>query len=90
MSKVTFLLAIDGEQTTFDFSGSSSYLRAEIKVSSEDLATLIESMNYWWDDMAMTAEQRKTIMSACRYLVEHEKKFEKGIEQLHEYYSKGM
>jgi hypothetical protein len=47
-------------------------------------------MNYWWNDMVMTAEQRKTIMSACRYLVEHEKKFEAGVEQLHEYYSKGM
>ena len=90
MSKVNFLLAIDGEQTTFDFSGSSSYLRAEIKVSSEDLADLIKSMNYWWDDMAMTAEQRETIMSACRYLVEHEKKFEAGVEQLHEYYCKDV
>ena len=90
MSKVNFLLAIDGEQTTFDFSGSSSYLRAEIKVGPEDLTNLIESMNYWWDDMVMTAEQRETIMSACRYMVEHEKKFEVGVEQLHEYYCKDV
>ena len=64
MSKINFLLAIDGEQTTFDFSGSSSYIHAEIKVGPEDLANLVESMNYWWDDMVMTAEQRETIMSA--------------------------
>ena len=90
MSKINFLLAVDGEQTTFDFSGSSSYIHAEIKVGPEDLANLVESMNYWWDDMVMTAEQRETIMSACQYLVEHEKKFEAGVERLHEYYSKDM
>lgn len=90
MSKINFLLAVDGERTTIDFSGSSSYLRAEIKVGPEDLANLVESMNYWWDDMVMTAEQRETIMSACRYLVEHEKKFEVGVEQLHEYYCKDV
>ena len=90
MSKVNFLLAIDGEQTTFDFSGSSSYLRAEIKVSPEDLTDLIKSMSYWWDDMVMTAKQHETIMSACRYLVEHEKEFEAGVERLHEYYGKSM
>ena len=90
MSKVNFLLAIDGEQTELEFIGNSSYIRAEIKVGPEDLTNLIESMNYWWNDMVMTAEQRETIMSACRYLVEHEKKFEAGIEQFHEYYGKSM
>ena len=90
MSKINFLLAVDGEQTMIDFSGSSSYLRAEIKVGPEDLTNLIESMNYWWDDMVMTAEQRETIMSACRYMVEHEKKFEADVEQLHGYYCKDM
>jgi hypothetical protein len=90
MSKVNFLIAVNGEETELEFIGNSSYIRAEIKVGPEDLATLIESMNYWWDDMAMTAKQRETIMSACRYLVEHEKKFEAGVEQLHEYYGKSM
>lgn len=90
MSKVNFLIAVDGEETELEFIGNSSYIRAEIKVGPEDLANLIESMNYWWTDMVMTVEQRKTIMSACRYLVEHEKEFEVGVEQLHEYYSKGI
>lgn len=90
MSKVNFLIAVNGEETELEFIGNSSYIRAEIKVGPEDLANLVESMNYWWDDMVMTAEQRETIMSACRYLVEHEKKFEVGVEQLHEYYGKGV
>ena len=90
MSKVNFLIAVDGEETELEFIGNSSYIRAEIKIGPEDLANLIESMNYWWTDMVMTAEQRKTIMSACQYLVEHEKKIEVGVEQLHEYYSKGI
>ena len=90
MSKVNFLLAIDGEQTELEFIGNASYIRAEIKVGPEDFTHLIESMNYWWNDMVMTAEQRETIMSACRYLVEHEKKFEAGVERLHEYYGKGV
>lgn len=80
MSKVNFLIAVDGEETELEFVGNSSYIRAEIKVGPEDLANLIESMNYWWTDMVMTAEQRKTIISACQYLIEHEKKFEIGVE----------
>lgn len=90
MSKVNFLIAVDGEETELEFIGNSSYIRAEIKVGSEDLVNLIESMNYWWTDMVMTAEQRKTIMNVCQYLVEHEKKFEADVKQFHEYYSKGM
>jgi len=90
MSKVNFLIVVDGEETELEFIGNSSYIRAEIKVGPEDLTNLIESMNYWWTDMVMTAEQRKTIMSACQYLIEHEKKFEAEAERLHEYYGKNI
>ena len=90
MSKVNFLIAVNGEETELEFIGNSSYIRAEIKVGPENLANLVESMNYWWNDMVMTAEQRETIMSACRYLVEHEKKLKVSTKRLHEYYSKGM
>ena len=90
MSKIDFLIATEGENTKLDFSGSSSYLRAEITISAEDLTNIVEAMNYWWDDIVMTAEQHEKIMSACRYLVEHDQKFEEGVEKFHEYYCRGV